>query len=141
VHDHELRFAQSLWPLVTTPRAAKRLINTYRLVRAVLSEAELAALVAGDHEVVLLLLAVLIGSPRQVVGFFHDLLSGEQDRDFWALVAAEADRPEGRWAGSARGLLAVRPRNRPELPLERIRRWVPRVARYSFQTLRLATSE
>ena len=38
IPEHERRFIQSLYALIPTPRAAKRLVNVYRLLRATLEE-------------------------------------------------------------------------------------------------------
>jgi len=58
VSPDELAFLTKLAPLVPTPRAAKRLLNLYRLVRARLSDSELDQFVrSGEFQAVLVLLA------------------------------------------------------------------------------------
>jgi hypothetical protein len=141
VYAHELEFARVLWPLIATPRAAKRLINTYRLLRASLPEVEFRSLVreepTGDYPLVLLLLAALIGFSREARAFFDLLMLLPETDDFWSVV--ENAHESVVWRGLAKALPQVRLLIPGELPLARIHPWVPRVARYSFQTSRIAT--
>jgi hypothetical protein len=64
----EVEFAQRLGPLVDSPRAAKRLMNTYRLVRATQHVGSRSRFLgsdgsAGEYQAVLTLLAVAAGYP------------------------------------------------------------------------------
>lgn len=63
----EIEFAQKLGPLVDSPRAAKRLMNTYRLIRATRSVGSSSFLGSderpGEFQAVLTLLAVGAGFP------------------------------------------------------------------------------
>jgi hypothetical protein len=64
ISPDELRFLTTLASLVPTPRAAKRLLNLYRLVRARLSDSELDQFVrSGEFQAVLALLATS-GNPE-----------------------------------------------------------------------------
>ena len=71
---------QAYHPLIQTPRAAKRLLNTYRLVRASVPQSEWAAF-SGDHRldgefrVTMLLLAAAAGYPAVARGWFAKLLT------------------------------------------------------------------
>src|SRR6201999_4523468 len=61
------------------PRAAKRLVNVYRLLRAPLGEAKLARLLGGDgtapeHPAVLLLLTIDTGFPDPAQAIIGGLL-------------------------------------------------------------------
>jgi hypothetical protein len=62
----EVEFMARLGPLLPTPRAAKRLVNLYRLVRIGIPDAQLAAFTGtdagGPYQAVQILLAVLVGS-------------------------------------------------------------------------------
>jgi WD40 repeat protein len=66
----------SMEPLIRTPRSARRLINTYRLLRAGLSPEELDRLRSQDHGTVVLMLAMLIGFPQQSSELLEELMSG-----------------------------------------------------------------
>jgi hypothetical protein len=159
----ELRFMQSLAPFITTPRAAKRLVNSYRLLRAQLDEVELTQFVdpetgEGDHQAVLVLLAILIGFPNQAAAIFG-VVSDPNPRhydDFWQLL--DSLRPVDRSADQAtdlqqadreawRRLLEYLDALRHDgtlaapLPLAPFRRWIFQVARLSFQIGHLVTSE
>jgi hypothetical protein len=64
----EVEFAQGLSPIVATPRAAKRLMNTYRLIRATQHIGSRSRFLGtdgapGEFQAVLLLLAVSAGYP------------------------------------------------------------------------------
>jgi hypothetical protein len=80
VTGQELEFMAGLARMVQTPRAAKRLLNTYWLIRAGLDEADLGEFVhnggaSGQYQVALILLAVLIGFPELAGTLFNDLLT------------------------------------------------------------------
>jgi KAP family P-loop domain/Common central domain of tyrosinase len=137
--EAELAFLTTLSELVPTPRAAKRLANTYRLLRAPLEQRELETLVAKDHRVVLVLLAALVGSS-----------SGAAARALGALLAEPADSGWGDFlerlaaapvGAETRRLACALQLASPEAELagsvEPFQRWTPRVARYSFETARL----
>lgn len=159
----ELRFMQSLAPFITTPRAAKRLVNSYRLLRAQLDEVELTQFIdpqtgEGDYQAVLVLLAILIGFPNQAAAIFGvvaDQSAGHGD-DFWGLLDSlrpadqsaaqatdlqQADRES--WRQLAEYLDALRHDGTlaAPLPLAPFRRWSFQVARLSFQIGHLVASE
>lgn len=65
---HEVEYAQSLGHLLDTPRAAKRLMNTYRLIRATQHVGSRSRFLGsdgrpGEYQAVLTLLAVAAGYP------------------------------------------------------------------------------
>jgi hypothetical protein len=83
----ERRFADHLAPLIPTPRAAKRLANLYRFIRASLSEDQLDTLVPShSYQAVLVLLAILVGFPGQAAETFQAILDREDDDSWWELV-------------------------------------------------------
>jgi KAP family P-loop domain/WD domain, G-beta repeat len=70
----EARFLQLLRPLIDTPRAAKKLANMYRIVRASARGTRLDRLVGtddepGEHRAVALLLAIIVGRPLRSAAF------------------------------------------------------------------------
>jgi hypothetical protein len=103
----EIEFAQQLGALVDTPRAAKRLMNTYRLIRATQHVGSRSRFIggeqqAGEYQAVLTLLAVAAGYPvmadRLLVALQED--ATRNDIHLWpdfvrALGPAGADRPHG----------------------------------------------
>ncbi|MET9116010.1 P-loop NTPase fold protein [Streptomyces longwoodensis] len=65
----EIDFMERLGSLVPTPRAAKKLVNLYRLVRIGVDHDDLPDFVGspkspGTHQIVQILLATLVGHPR-----------------------------------------------------------------------------
>ncbi|WP_253885352.1 P-loop NTPase fold protein [Actinokineospora diospyrosa] len=69
--ERELVLLTALDPLITTPRAAKRLLNTYRMVRATRDLADAATFLGdeaapGDHQAVIVLLGIVAAVPSLV---------------------------------------------------------------------------
>jgi hypothetical protein len=122
--EHEVEFLKLLHPAIPTPRAAKRLVNTYRLIKATLSPGELDAFIGGDgkpgeHRLVMLLLAVLIGDPTRAPAKFH---ATAQPRSRIHAILAPALQA------------TVEKEVIPDDPDLR-RKWLRVVARYSFQAV------
>jgi hypothetical protein len=74
----EEEFLKQLYALVPTPRAGKRLVNIYRLMRAKLPIAELKAFLGdeqtpGEFKPVLVLLAILTGFQREAPYVFRQI--------------------------------------------------------------------
>ncbi|MGH2732012.1 MAG: P-loop NTPase fold protein, partial [Actinomycetota bacterium] len=73
----EREFIPALAALLPTPRAAKRLINIYRLIRIGITEGDLEAFVGdeigGPYQAVGLLIAIVVGHPRLVHGVLGEL--------------------------------------------------------------------
>jgi hypothetical protein len=76
----EVEFMGRLGELIPTPRAAKRLVNIYRLVRIGIPDGELAGFVGdekgGSYQAVQVLLAILIGHPEFARDVFRVLIEG-----------------------------------------------------------------
>ncbi|AUI58537.1 P-loop NTPase fold protein [Amycolatopsis sp. BJA-103] len=127
----ELDFLATLAPLVRSPRAAKRLLNLYRLLRARLAGEDLAEFLAdGDREApfraVLVLLSVLVGYPEVASWFFAALAGLDPDDSALEIVSSLNDhelRPK-----VERGLVGG---SWPELAVS-YQRWLPLVNRFSF---------
>jgi WD40 repeat protein len=133
-------------PFIETPRSAKRLINTYRLLRAALSEADLAALRGDGHRAVLLLLGVLLGAPEEATPLMRDLVGDRSlPPTFTALIRRHSTPrrdgtrtrrrvvPSGLEARVAEIIKATGTTN----DATDYRHWAHVVARYSFRTLDL----
>ena len=102
----EVEFMTRLGPLLPTPRAAKRLVNLYRLVRIGIPDPDLAAFagseIGGPYQVVQVLLAVLVGSPAAAQRIFRELMDATPDGDALTVLAKAAN------AGFAEGHLCIR---------------------------------
>ncbi|HEX8694460.1 MAG TPA: P-loop NTPase fold protein [Longimicrobium sp.] len=158
----EREFMKRTYRLIPTPRAAKRFLNVYRLVRGGLDADQLEALVgspeAGEYRAVLLLLAMLTGYPAEATVVLRDLVETEPDDTWWHYLerleqrrreAAEANDDaadpfaglegveESRWADMLRKLEAVRPYLPAGQSCEDFVKWAPEIARYSFYSGRV----
>ena len=126
-----------------SPRALKRFVNVYRLIKAGLEEHELYAFfrprgAIADYQAVLFLLAVDTGTPLAAKGFFERLEAGAGNQPVsveW-LIKEMNKKPEGQddewqrlreWLAQQRDIL---PR---DADLSVVTRWSSRVARYSFE--------
>jgi hypothetical protein len=138
----EIRFIQRLRPLLATPRAVKRLVNLYRLVRATVADDDgfVGTDGTGPYQAVLVLLAVLVSAPEDcrvlierlqlhhgtgsVVPLIEELASGDgspQARDVWTR------------------LLDVIGSDPVDDTLPTYRTWAGVIARFSFETWDLTT--
>jgi hypothetical protein len=148
LNKSEVEFLQRLLPLVPTPRAAKRLVNVYRILRAPLRGEDLDRLVGAndhkpEHPAVLLLLAIVSGFPEQANQIIEGLL--ERPKPTWREfvdtlrqdVADEPDTPDHAvWSRFFERLDSVEAKDIPN-DITTYAHWAPRVARYSFRTGRL----
>lgn len=126
-----------LGPLLSTPRAAKKLVNLYRLVRIGIPEEELQAFIGpGGYEVVQILLAVLVGSPDTAPAIFTAIRAAAPDADIVSVVR-DAGPAAGTWiAEIIDGIRRVTPEAVADI--QAYQRWCPTLARYSFHTRSLA---
>lgn len=151
VSQAEVEFMARLGELLPTPRAAKRLVNLYRLVRIGVRGAELAEFVGdeagGPYQAVQVLLAMLVGHPEFAREVFREILGGASEgdgagghADLAALVeeaGGTADKPHS--FGIIYGfLLKVRDEAPAAVSIAECRRWCPHLARFSFYTRELA---
>jgi hypothetical protein len=142
---HEVETMKALGPLFDTPRAVKRFVNLYRILRATLRSADLAAFVGcpdqpGQYVAVQVLLAIVTGAAeksRAVVGrLLADGPDGPDGPDGtpWTGRLAADDPRLARRIARTRDQLAEPERAALEgVPLAVVRRWALHVARYSFQ--------
>jgi WD40 repeat protein len=78
----EIDFMARLGRLTPTPRSAKKLVNLYRLVRISIDRHGLSDFIGtpqnpGAYQVVQILLAVLVGSPRHSTAIFEAIMEAE----------------------------------------------------------------
>ena len=142
IRESELAFMNALAPLLgRSPRALKRFVNVYRLIKAGLSAHERRGFVpddggAGDCQCVLFLLAVDTGAPKEASGVFRAIRAGyppqKSDNAPQRLDQLVQDAPlTGTW-------LAKHVSEYPQLnDAVRLARWIPRVSRFSFHTGRV----
>ncbi|HEU0301674.1 MAG TPA: P-loop NTPase fold protein, partial [Longimicrobium sp.] len=150
--DWEIAFMEEMHPFIGTPRAAKRFVNVYRLLRASTDRQQLQHLAGtredGDYRAVLLLLALLTGYPAEATALLLDLADWKADQTWWeyldrlrdATAGAEAEarfgRVEGfeaaRWFRMLDQCSSLRVVVPDSLPVDAFRRWAWEVARFSF---------
>jgi hypothetical protein len=178
IDSRELEFMKKLGPLIGTPRAAKRLSNIYRLLRASLDDKQLHKLIDtetgdGDYPVVGILLAIVVGYPRVATFVFQKLYYSEEIPDWNTFIEGLVPRDEQEqplnlndergqdgeefhnsvrpkmtldeaklWSRLCRRLERVSQEAGEAFPqdLGLYRKWVFKVARYSFHTGRLVVS-
>ncbi len=91
----EREYLKRLFPLIPTPRATKRLVNVYRLLRAITTGEQRQSLLGderhGGYRAVLLLLAMVTAFPAEATAIIRELLEGQESAsppdDWWAFVA------------------------------------------------------
>ena len=138
--EHEVNFTTALFPFMSSPRNTKRFVNVYRLLRATLEPAELAAFrdgKTGAHLPAQFLIAVITNQHEIAPKFCADLRAAKPNstwETFSNSFFAE-DTPHGRAIRKmheADRMLAGR-------KIKDFQDWLPRVARYSFEMGRLMT--
>lgn len=162
VQEWERKYLTALYPLIPTPRAAKRFLNVYRLIRGGLDLAELrhvAGSEAGQFRVVLLLLAMLTGYPAEATVVLRGLTREEPDDTWWNYLDSLAARRDafgagdpgagddpfagvedvdpGRWEDMLRKLRSLRTLIPEDYSCEAFVKWAPEIGRYSFHSGRL----
>lgn len=124
----ERAYARQLSSLIPTPRAGKRLINLYRLIRAALPESATSELLAtGDYRTILLLLAVLVGNPSFAARLFPAISNGADRETLDEVFNSVAE-------ASGFDHIDVSIHLGGSVKLENVKPWVPMLSRYSFHT-------
>lgn len=144
VQPWEAAFAERLFPLIPTPRAAKRFSNVYRILKAPVQRHKLRAFegtneVPGEFQVPMLLLAMLVGAPAEVADAFPRL---------WREAAEGRGMADAlHCLSSSEELRALQEKIRPiasdsafPSSADLLRDWLPRVARFSFDVGRAVES-
>ena len=92
----EQSFMKLLHELIPTPRAGKRFVNIYRLIRATVGDGERNAFIGtssgGEHQCALLLLAILTGYPAEATEMLEELIETVHEETWWTFVAALKSR-------------------------------------------------
>jgi hypothetical protein len=137
----EVDFMTRLGPLLPTPRAAKKLVNLYRLVRIGIPDSDLATFAGskagGQYQVVQILLAVLVGSPAAAQRIFLELIAATPESDILTIFAktATADSLESHLCARIGAELAKIAEDTPVTTATgEYQRWCSTLARYSFHT-------
>ena len=140
IQEWEGAFAQKLFDVIATPRAAKRFSNIYRILKAPihhrqLSQFEGSAEAFGEFQLPMLLLAFLIAQPAEAAIVYPTLYQharkGKNFRDSMSLLKREMGSPS---------LTPVLERLDPIIASKAfpsdaslLVEWIPRVSRFSFE--------
>jgi WD40 repeat protein len=132
----EREFLVRLTPLLSTPRAIKKLTNLYRLLRLSVPQAGLDAFLGGPYQAAALLLAAVAGTPQEARALLTGLSTDRPDQDIVDTRRAVGNPLAIRLADL---IVAIR----KEVPVhgdtKTYRRWACVVARYGFETYNLFT--
>jgi hypothetical protein len=143
IRDFELSAIEELAPLLgRSPRALKRFVNLYRLIKAGLTPAEHNAFIrhnqdeVGGFGAVLFLLAIDTGLPRVSRAVFDAFLSMKETDDLSVLLGKVDKQPSANtadWDTLKDWINDLKGTEKLDRGISVIAEWVPRVARYSFQ--------
>lgn len=90
IEEWERSFMKLLYELIPSPRAGKRFINIYRLIRASVRQGERSEfagdVLGGEYQCALLLLAILTGYPTEATDIVSDLLRNDHRENWWAFM-------------------------------------------------------
>jgi WD40 repeat protein len=135
----EIEFIVRLGPLLSTPRAAKKLVNLYRLVRVGIPEEHLPTFIGlGGYQVVQILLAVLVGAPDAAPVIFTAIRAAACDADVVNVVRGADSTAGPRIAEFVDGIRDAAPQAVADIRV--YQQWCPTLARYSFYTRSLVDS-
>jgi hypothetical protein len=121
-------------PLIRTPRGAKRLLNTYRLVRASVPQSEWGdfsggGMSDGEFRVAMLLLAAAAGYPALARNWFDRLLNTSPSELFLSDVESDSDLA---WNQFKKVYEATFSHFTKPLTQDLFVKWVDRVERFAF---------
>jgi WD40 repeat protein len=129
----ETEFIVRLGPLLRTPRAAKKLVNLYRLVRIGIPEEDLPRFIGlGGYKVVQIALAILVGVPDAAPAIFTAVGAAPTDADIVDVVRAAEPNAGPQVAGFINDIRSQSPEAVTDIRV--YQRWCPALARYSFYT-------
>jgi hypothetical protein len=147
LQPREIEFIALVGPLMTTPRAAKKLVNLYRLIRIGVPDDELTAFVGHDaggaYQAVVLLLAIIVSDPGLARPLLARIMSAASTADLIRVLKTPPSSAHG--TADARNVHArcqriagivedIETKTALIGGLAEYQRWAPHVARFSFYT-------
>lgn len=150
----EVEFIPRLAPLLPTPRAGKKLVNLYRLIRNGIDDGALVAFLGdpvhgGAYQAVLVLLAIIVGRPGSGGVLLAGIgRAGEDAADIVEVIRRLATGTAGDAPVEQRAALGaiadavaqIAPKGTAGRNTAHYRTWMPAVARLSFYTQSLFTA-
>lgn len=150
LRENEVEYMKELTPLIgRSPRAVKRFLNCYRLIKVGLSPAQLEKFMGedgrgGDYKAVMILLGVITGAPPVSLYFIEELeklLKSDHAGSLHDFLQRLDKNPEVSrqpdWARVRELLEAHVRREDSTATLETLIAVAPRVSRYSFRVARV----
>lgn len=116
--------------LITTPRATKRLVNTYRMLRVCAGDDDadrFSPKGGGEYRAVIVLLALQIGCPGAANAVFGSIVAAGPTAKVWTLLQANGDASD-----VVRRMEKLQPVVDAS-SIEAYQRWVPLVSRFTYQ--------
>jgi hypothetical protein len=157
IQPWEAAAMKKVYSLIPSPRAAKRFVNVYRLLRVQVPTARRDRFIGdaggGEHRAAILLLGILVGYPNQATELMEQLLARKNGDSWWEFIDSFSSRDDDEWHQLLDKLRDIRrpkvvPSAAPEAPIipdgsscQNFRTWTPHVARYAFQSARLLIAD
>jgi hypothetical protein len=139
----EVEFMQGVAEFIgTSPRRIKRFVNIYRLLKASVPPDELSTFfISSSHskefQAVIVLLAILTGSPNVAPGVLHNIARSDSRasvEEFKTnLGKDDATLAHGDYSRVSAILNYYQSKKGVQVTLADLKRWAPKVARYSFR--------
>jgi hypothetical protein len=149
IRPWESLFAESLGGLIPSPRAAKRLSNVYRILKARVTIEHLESFegsrdAPGEFQIPMLLLAMLIFDAKSAVMWFGSLSQNAfRHESAAAALTAELDAADDPPVAEIVVAIVRDIAMSPAFPRDPrlLSDWIPQVARFSFDLARLVASD
>ncbi len=141
IETWEREYMKKLYCLIPSPRAGKRFINIYRMIRSTVDDEHWQEFVGeemqgGDHRQALLLLAILTGYPGEASEILRQLIERLHNETWWEFIDS-LNAVGGNWPELRVKLRSLRSLIADTEGCDVFRRYAPTVARYSFQSGRV----
>lgn len=141
IEPWERDYMKKLYCLIPSPRAGKRFINIYRMIRSTVPGERWQAFVGdakqdGDYRQALLLLAILTGYPREAAEIMRRLIERVHNETWWEFIDG-LNATGGDWSELHLKLQSLRSLIADIEGCDVFLRYAPLVARYSFQAGRV----
>ncbi len=131
LHETEVEFLKGLHGVIDTPRLAKALVNTYRLLRAEIAPEDLGPYLSEQsYRGVLTLLAIQIGRSEEALALFEQMRTSPRKSSTLGALLGELSQGTGeRWVELREAVAHV---GTDTLVVDPLVDWLPRIRRFSF---------
>ena len=146
IHQYELEFMSHAYGGLSTPRAANRFVNTYRLIRSLLTDKEQTLFFEqkdGDYKKAITMLTILVGCPVEAELVINKLVQADPNMT-WEKMLTNFPTGYGGLDSEKTGRLELVVNNFPGLKKASVgpyQEWARRVARYAFRPIGLPATK